>query len=256
MNMSQDDGERKDVRKELSSSQLITIEQLVRVARFPIYGLVGNPTGLVLKAIGYSTVPVQANQDLEIWQSNKSQVPWQVALHFEYPVSHQSIGRGIELYTTDMNSSPIPAPALDDIGRSGKTCYSTPDEVLPMEGQATSFIIERFPLLDRTVVATMEYSPNVLKKGRLIGSQMHHAPVPPFPQPAVTAKLQPANPAWSFTLRDPNMWMEGGANGWTQHELIAVLGHVGIVSQRPDVLAQYHRELLEWKRHLGTNSTL
>lgn len=268
MNEPQDDGVPRDARDELGPIGSLTIERLIRVARFPIYGLIGYPGGLTLRGIGYCSAHPQAFRADA--QPGLPHVLYQVSLSYEYPPPHRRAGQSMELFTTDINCSPIPAPPIEAPPieaqeHAGAARYPAPRDIPPEAPQAADFVIERFPLLDGAAVATIrcspQYPPRPLATGPLLGRQVHHllapsAPGSPSPRPTWQTNPVPAVPLWSFTLRGPELWVEGHASGWTRDELLAALGQVGVVSHRPEVLAQYQRELTAWKRHLGFDEPL
>lgn len=219
MNMSSSDGQSRDVREVLTPMEAVTPEHLVRAAHFPVYGLIGHPNGLALKGLGYCSAPAQVNQPHELWRMDQPHMLLQVALDYDYLPPHQLTGRSIELVTTDIKRWPTD-PEPDDPDPAQVTCYQSPHDVPLESAETTDFIVERFPIANETVEATIH---------RLPGS------------------------AWSFTLRNPTMLVEGSANGWPQNEFLSVLGQVAVVSNRPDVLAQGQRELAAWRHHINAS---
>lgn len=93
--------------------------------------------------------------------------------------------------------------------------------------KAARFAIGGFSIVGRSVDLIVKYSP--VSSARQIA--------------------QLAGPEWSFTLKGSDLWVEGAANGWTQTELFDILGHVALISERPDVLAEHGQEMREWKGH-------
>jgi hypothetical protein len=45
------------------------------------------------------------------------------------------------------------------------------------------------------------------------------------------------------------MRVDGRAWGWTQDDLFAALGQVAAISDRTEIIAQYERELLDWRHY-------
>lgn len=258
MNKPQDDGMPPDVHEAFGPHELLTVEHLIRVARFPIYGFIDHPNGITLHGFGYSTAESQSGQFGIPWQPNQPQFLWQVALHYGYLPEHQRTDQRIELFTTDINHSPISVSTVEDLRRAHEARYSSTHEVPSVAEHATSYLIECFPFTDGTAVATVEYSPHPPIKGHLIGTQTHHVPdspssKSPTPRPTKVAAPSLATPVWSFTLLGPKMWVGGRAYGWTQNELFAALEQLAMVSHRPEVLTQYQSEVTAWERHLRSN---
>lgn len=248
MTKPQDDDALGDIRKELGPPESLTLERLIRVARFPIYGLIAYPDGLTLQGFGHTTAELNVGRPDLPWQPDQPQYLWQVSLHYDYLPAHSRAGQRIELHTTDANRPPIPVSTVDE------PRYSSPKDVPPVAAQAASFVVEHLPFNGGEAVATVEYTPHERPKGRLLGIQVHHVPNSPSdgspsPRPVRVAVSSPASPVWSFTLSGPQMWVEGSAYGWTQDDLFAALEQVAIISKRPDTLAQYQRELTAWHRH-------
>lgn len=254
MSEPQDDGVPWDIREAIGSIDSLAIEHLVSIAPFPVYGLLEYPSDLSLQGFGYSTADSNLGKIGVPWQPNQPQFLWQASLHYDYLPPHQRTGQRIELSTTDTNP-PIPMSFIEAQRPDYEARYQSHHDVPLMAEQATSFVIEHFPFLDGTAVATIEYAPQApaMRRGRLLGSQVHHMPDPHLPDSRLRGPISVAvppsvGPVWSFTLRGPELWVTGTAYGWTQHELFDLLGRLGAISQRPSVLAQYQRELAAWQR--------
>lgn len=254
MSKPENDSVSHDVRNELSPHESLTLEHLIRVATFPIYGLTTYKDDLSLQGFDYCTAELRAGESDVPWRPNSPQFLWQVGLHYDYLLEHQAAGRRIELMTTDIQHSPIPVSVADERQRVLQSRYPSPQEVPPMVTQARVFVIERFPLLDAVAVATVEYSPHARPNGRLMGTQVHNVADSPSPQFPQIAALSRGGPVWSFTLRNSEMWLDGHAYGWTQQALFAALEQVTIISNRPDILHRYQNELTEWQRLHNRNA--
>lgn len=220
MDMSPDSGQSTDVREALTPIEAVTPEQLVRVSPFPVYGLVDRPHGLELKGLGYCSAPAQVvTQSPESWLPDQPHILLQVTLDFEARPTDQRAGRTCELITIDSAHWPAD-PEFEHRHRAQVPHYGSPDD-LPLETtEATGFVVERFPIVEQMVEETIH-------------------------------RQLDATATWTFSLQSAHLWVEGRAKGWTQTELLTVLlGQVAAVSHRSDVLAQYQRELADWRAHI------
>lgn len=209
-----------------SSQRLVLLEVLVCNAAFPIYGLIGHPSGLTLRGIGYCNLVGHLGQPIEVEQPDQPLLVSQVLLEYDYPPAHRLTGHSLQLSTINYQLSPTQTPAVDFAGTSQIVHYLAPEDVPVGSSGATSFIVEQLQIVDGIVTAAMHYSANSLLSLSVVKP----------------ARLS----TWSFTLWDPPLWVEGHASGWTQGELCSVLSKLAIVSQRPEVLRQYARELQAW----------
>ena len=229
----------------------LSIEQLVRTAPFPVYGLVQTPPDLTLHGIGYTTADVGVGRPAPPWPANPSQVLWQVSLDYGYPPGQQNLRSRLELITTSMVHYPAPVPTMEDLVRASATHYPSEDEVPTLGSQPASFLIERFALIEGQAVAVVAYTPDAppltLQPGQLLGRQVHELPDGSAAQVAPMASLSIATPDWSFTLRNAEMWVDGQAYGWTQPALFQVLHQLAALGDKPEVLARCHRETLAWQ---------
>lgn len=98
--------------------------------------------------------------------------------------------------------------------------YSSVEEATRAAASARSFVIERLPFAGEVVVAVLRH----------------------WTRP---------NPEWQFTLSRPGLRLDGRAWEYGQGELCELLGHVGVVSNQPQVVAQYQRELATCAHDLG-----
>lgn len=223
MNVSPDSGQSQDVRELLTPLEAARLERLVRVAPFPVYGLLGRPHGLDLRSTSYCSGPLQmVTQPPESWLPDQPHVLLQVSLDFEVQSTDQHAGRTCDVVTIDSERWPDD-PALREHTYGQVTYYASPDDVPPVDTtEAPGVVVERFPIVGRMVEATIS-----LRLDKRL------------------------DPVWLFRLRSANMWVEGRAKGWTQQELLTeILSQVAVVSQRADVPAQYERELTEWRAHV------
>ena len=204
-------------------------EDLLRTSPFPLHGLIGHPGGLTLRGTGYSTAFGQFETPYGRWQADRP-VLWQVSLVFDYPPAHRLTGHTLELSTIDIQRAPMQASVLDADEMAHRPRYLVPEDVPLGTTEGASFVVERFPIVDGVVLAAMEYEPN---------SRLHF-----------TATHAVRLSEWIFTLWDPPLWVEGRATEWTQIDLFSVLGTLALVSQRPDILRQYQRELQAWDQYI------
>lgn len=218
MKVSSSESQPGDVREVLTPIEAVTPEQLVRVATYPIYGLLERPHGLELKGLGYCSAPPQVGtQSPESWLPDQPHVLLQVTLDFEDRPTDQRAGRTCELVTIASERWPAD-PEFEHRHRAQVAHYESPDDVPLETTEATGFVVERFPIIEQTVEATIHRQRDV---------------------------------TWTFTLKSAHLWVVGRAKGWTQTELLTVLlRQVAVVSHRADVLAQYQRELADWRAHI------
>ncbi len=108
--------------------------------------------------------------------------------------------------------------------------WLVPNDVPLVRAVATRFIVERLSIVEGVVLAAMEYIPNSL------------------PHLMVTHAVRLSR--WSFTLWNPPLWGEGCATEWTQSDRFSALANLAMVSQRPEVLRPYQRELQAWNHYL------
>lgn len=214
----------------LSSDHAGTLddEDLLRSSPFPLYGIIGHPRGLTFKGTGYCTAFGHFDTPQGPWQSDQP-VLWQVSLGYDYPPAHRLTGHTLELSTTDIERAPMQAPVLDADEMSKRPHLLAPEDVPLMSAEESSFVVERLPIVDGTVLAAMHYEPNFL---------------------TFTSTHAVRLPIWSFTLWNPPLWIQGRATEWTQIDLFSVLGKLAMVSQRPDVLHQYQREGQAWDHYI------
>src|SRR5579872_1061127 len=138
----------------------LSIEQLVRTAPFPVYGLVQTPPDLILHGIGYSTADRGVGRPAPPWPSNPSQVLWQVSLDYGYPPGHQNLRPRLELITTSIAHYPAPVPTIQELMRASATHYPSGDEVPTLSSQPADFLIERFALIEGQAAAVVAYTPD------------------------------------------------------------------------------------------------
>lgn len=218
MNMSPDGGQ-SDVRELLTPLEAVMPERLARMAPFPVYGLLGRPHGLDLRSLGYCSGPLQmVTQPPESWLPDQPHILLQVSLDFEDRPTDRHSGRSCDLVTIDSEHWPDD-PVLRERTYGQVAHYTSLDDVpLVDTTEVPGFVVERFPIIEQTVEATIS---------RRLDKRL--------------------DPMWVFSLRSANMWVEGRAKGWTQQELLTeILSQVAVVSHRADVLAQYEREAAEW----------
>jgi hypothetical protein len=103
------------------------------------------------------------------------------------------------------------------------TRYASVEQATRDAAPARSCVIERFPLAQEYVVAVVRH----------------------WTRP---------NPEWLFTLTRPGLRLDGGAFEYTLSELFELLSHIGRVSDQPEVLAQYQREMAAYTRSFGFRS--
>lgn len=255
MSTSHDDENRmpRDVRDEQSRAEPLTLEQIVHTAPFPIYGLITARGDLTLQGFGYCTGDLHQVLVGLPTQSTLSHLPWQVALHYDFPPTHPRAGQRIDLFTTDTNHAPISTPQEHNQGSEYESRYPSWHDAPVAEGQAVSFVIEHFSLADGPTVARVAYTPHPLATQRVIGSQAHSVVRLALREVESRATPSPAVPVWSITFLRPGLWLEVCAPGWIQHEIFAVLEQLAIISYQPTVLAQYRHELMVWERHNRTS---
>jgi hypothetical protein len=221
------------VRPDLPSDHPDSLDEqdLLRTSPFPLYGLIGHPSGLTLRGTAYCTAFGHFDTPSGPWQSDQ-EILWEVSLDYDYLPAHGNTGHLLQLMTTDIQRAPMQASVLDTDEMLGRPRYLAPEDVPLVSAEATSFIVERLPIVDGVVMAAMQYSPNA----------------PLFP-----GIVKPIRLIWSFTLWNPPLWVEGRAAEWELSELFSVLGKLAIVSQRPDVLRQYERDLQAWDHYIQSN---
>ena len=176
---------------------------------------------------------------------------WTVELHYGRLPGHQRTDQRIEVFTIDSNYSPILAAKVDKIGQVPKTHYRSQRDVPLLTEAAGSIVIEHFMLPQGPVEATVLYKSQTPMRGRLLGTQAHEALPSSSPHPSGVPGRPVESPAWSFTLRAPEMWVEGNVYGGTQSEMFDVLAQIDAISGRPGLLARYQKELSAWEHLSG-----
>jgi hypothetical protein len=197
----------------------VGLAHVMASARFPVYGLIGNPGGVTAQRVGYCSSPERILQ---------------VDLGFASSPAALRPGFRLELTTTDPNqlaafgmpSDGLQLPKEGDVYDTGGrlyTRYASVEQATLDAAPARSCVIERFPLAQEHVKAVLRH----------------------WTRP---------NPEWLFTLTRPGLRLDGGAYEYTHTELFELLGHVGMVSDHPQVLAQYQREIAAWDRYFRPGS--
>ena len=197
----------------------VGLAQVMEAARFPVYGVIGNPGGVTAQRVGYC---------------GSSERILQVELGFGYPPAALRPGFRLTLTTTDPNelaSFGMPPDGLqfpedgDVYDTDGRpyTRYASVKQVTLDAAPPRSCVIERFPLAQELVVAVLRH----------------------WTRPSSE---------WLFELTRPGLRLDGGAWEYTQTELFELLGQVGMVSDQPEVLAQYQREMVAWDRYFRSDS--
>ncbi|HEY7782577.1 MAG TPA: hypothetical protein VIC85_20455 [Ktedonobacterales bacterium] len=105
-----------DILGDRPHSSPLTIEEIIRVASFPIYRLIDRPPGLTLTSIGYCTADFTAEQADSAWfrqHPNRQQVVWQVVLRYDFLPPHKRHGRGIDVCTTEISKAPMRIPTVE-----------------------------------------------------------------------------------------------------------------------------------------------
>lgn len=248
-----------DILGDRPHSSPLTIEEIIRVASFPIYRLIDRPPGLTLTSIGYCTADFTAEQADSAWfrqHPNRQQVVWQVVLRYDFLPPHKRHGRGIDVCTTEISKAPMRIPTVEAHSHAHETLVQSYHEVPGMGTQPSGFVILDFPFLDGSAVASVAASLSALKRRRSTVAREHQKIDPSSngvgtPPPGLASTRPPARTTWSCALRSPNMCIEGCASGWSQDELFAALEQLGVVNARPEIQAQYHRELLAWNPERG-----
>jgi hypothetical protein len=194
----------------------VGLTHVIEAAHFPVYGVIGNPGGVTAQRVG---------------SCGSQERILQVTLGFAYPPEALRPGFQLELTTTDPNhladfglpsdgmQFPTDGDVYDTDGRL-YTRYVSVEQATRDAVPTRSCVIERFPLAEEFVVAVLRH----------------------WTRP---------NPEWLFELTRPGLRLDGHAWEYTQTELIELLGHVGLVSDQPEVLAQYQREMAAWGRFFG-----
>lgn len=246
-----DDDEMQRSLEELRSTESPTLGQLVRAAPFPIYGLIETPGDLTLHGIGYCIADPEWYPPDAVEHPTLPQIFCQAVLDYGYPRERQDARMRLEIVTTATTHSPISAPAIEDLLSTSTTRYQVDDEIPPLGSEAASFIIERYAIIGGRVLAVIEYTPDAppRERGVLLGTQAHHVEDDgsPLAQAAMRAAPPPVSPEWSFTLRSPDMWVEVRAYGWNQQEIVQLLHQLATISDKPDVVAHYNREMFAWQ---------
>jgi hypothetical protein len=241
-----------DFREELGPRESLTLEKLIRVAGFPVYGLVAYPHGLTLEGFGHCIVDPFVPQSDPPTSSTQSPYLWTVTLSYDFAPAHLRFGQHVELITTNIHRSPMSESTVYEPESEPEARYPSPRDVPPVSALPVSFIVEHLPFAEDEAVATFKYDPRESRQGRLLGTQVHQLPdsrSASAPSPARVVVPSPASPTWSFTLRWPNMRVDGRAWRWTQDDLFAALGQVAAISDRAEIIARYERELLVWRHY-------
>lgn len=79
----------RDVRDEQSRAEPLTLEQLAHIAPFPIYGLINTRGDFTLQGFGFCTGDLHPVSVGLPTQSIQPHLPWQVALHYDFPPTHR-----------------------------------------------------------------------------------------------------------------------------------------------------------------------
>ena len=203
----------------------VQFAQIMAAARFPVYGVIGHPDGLTVQSLGSCSASDRREQP---------EVILQTAFRFGYPTEAGRDRFRLELTTTDPNQlaafglqpGGLKLPEHGDIyDTDGRlyTRYASLEEAMLGAGPVSACVIERFPLAQEIVVAELRH----------------------WTRP---------NPEWLFTLTRPGLHLDGRAWEYTQTELFELLGHVGLVSDQPHVLAQYQSEIAGWTSYFHPDS--
>lgn len=246
----------RDFSEKLGLSESLTLEKLIRVAGFPVYGLVTSSDSPTLHGFGHSIVDPFVPPSDPPAPSTQSPYLWTVELSYDFAPPHPRFGQHAELITSNIHYSPTSESTVDDRESRLEARYPSPHDVPPMSVLPVTFVVEHLQVVDGEAEATVKYLPRDSWQGRQLGTHAHHLPDSPSanapaPRPARFVVSSPASPTWSFTLRGPNMQVDGRAWGWTQDELFAVLGQVAVISDRAEIIAQYERELLAWGHYFS-----
>jgi hypothetical protein len=110
-------------------------------------------------------------------------------------------------------------------------------------------VIERYAIVGSEAVVAVDYAPEQqVEKGRLLGVQAHHLVDANAAAVALLAAPPPASPEWTLTLRNAELWVQVQAYGWRQSELFAALHQLGVISDKPEIVARCQREIQEWNQ--------
>jgi hypothetical protein len=230
------------------------LKQLVQNAPFPVYGLAQTPDDLIAHGVGYSTV------DASWWDPmphsspppvDVPQILWQVDLAYGSPPARGAWLERVEVRTTAVTRSPAEAPDVAYLRQTYETHYQSDDDVPTLDSQV-SVLIEHFRLAGQEALAAVTYSPDTLPRsdtgGVLIGQQIHEmaGSLEDVPTP-VTAPP----PIWSFTFRASELWVEVRAYGSPQQDIFALLHHLVVLNDQPDVVARSECEIIIWEQMIG-----
>ncbi len=195
------------------------IVDIVRIASFPVYGLVGRPLGLTLQGTGICSSSQRPHDGLPTSVS-------QISLHFAYPSGSRGPSRRLSVTSTGKDA-PISAPP-------DWRYIATDTEVFDVDGKpfaryGTLEALERAPAIP----------PHVLVDRFPLASEVYGARIQRWEQP---------HPEHTFTLFGTWGHIDGRASGVAAEELLRVIEALVPINERPELLEQYQAEVDTWRR--------
>jgi len=251
-------GEPQGNQERLGPGAAPTLEQLVGAAQFPIYGLLQAPPDLTVHGLGYCTIDAGFGEPASLADAHRQAYRLQAGLEYGYPAGHQGARKRLEITTTGTPRQPmlpsmLPpmwAPSVEDVLREHATRYAADEEITAVGSVPRSFVIERYAIVGGEAVVAADYTPErQVVKGRLLGVQAHHLVDANAAAAKMLASPPPVGPEWTLTLRNAELWVQVQAYGWGQSELFAALHQLGVISDKPEIVARCQRETQEWNEY-------
>jgi hypothetical protein len=198
------------------------IDDLVRDTPFPVYGLLDTPLGLTLQGFGYGS----SGQSRETSQLSS------VSFRFSFPMASEMAQRTVALSCSDVHNESlmhppdwrIHPPATPIFDPDGRQYQRYPDLAALRAATASRepYLIDRFPIADALFAARIQ-------------------------------RWKRPDEEWQFLLQGEAIHLSGSATDISEDELFTLLErHLGIVTDKPDVLARYRTEFDEWQRFFRT----
>ncbi|QBD80394.1 hypothetical protein EPA93_32250 [Ktedonosporobacter rubrisoli] len=182
------------------------LQTLVKQAKFPVYGLAGNPHNLTLHSIGTSWLPneqaILNSISLGFSIDDTPHPPIRVDLTSYYAQDEYTWSTFIQLVPPHR-----PEFSLDHSALSS----------LQVPAKQRAHLGEPLVSIDQMSIASLTFS-----------REIHHWPLPPLP-------------AW-FRLINEQSILFGEVLGLTRDELQSLLSSCIVVNERQDLLAQYQSE--------------
>jgi hypothetical protein len=192
------------------------IPVVMQTATFPIYGLVGTPLGLTLRAFGHSYAgAVQL----------KPRPLNALILSFAYPPESRAPERSLEIVAVDpaapylippwdWREVPLEVSIFDDEGQRYDR-YATAKAARTADDVSAPCLIDKFPLIGGDYSLRFEH-------------------------------WRRPQEEWSFAVYGPSVRLTGYARGVARCELLTLLQESEMINERLDVIGQYQAELAAW----------